>query len=122
MSPENVEWGRCLSLARKMLAGSREAVGDDLFRSDRPYKRRRSACGSRKPVNLLFPHVLVGAAALRTSFNRRLDKSRPPLPSWADVKDGRVRPGHDEKAGATPSHLRSGRNMADGGDKGRGGD
>ena len=31
MSPENVERGRRLRLARKMLAGSREAVGDGLF-------------------------------------------------------------------------------------------
>jgi hypothetical protein len=36
MSPENVERGRRLRPARKMLVGSREGVGCDLFRSDMP--------------------------------------------------------------------------------------
>ena len=120
MSPENVERGR-----------------RPVFRENSRGPGRRSVAIFFVPIclidaggalvalaNLLICCSLnpVRAAALRTSFSRRLDKSRPPLPSWADVKDGRVRPGHDVKAGATPSHLRSGKSMADGGDKGRGGD
>ena len=83
-------------------------------------KRRRSARGSRKPVNLLFPQSREGGSAPHL-LQPEAHMSRPPFRHGRRA-DGRVRPGHDVKAGATPSHLRSGRNMADGGDKGRGGD
>src|SRR5688572_25473277 len=93
MSPENVERGRRLRPCEQDARGGLgEAVGCASKRNQCALKRRRSARGSRKLVKLLFPHLLVRAAALRTSFNRRLNKSRPPVSSCGDVKEESSRP------------------------------
>ena len=77
MSPENVERGRRLVSREDSWGIGRRPVA--IFFVPICLKRRRSACGSRKPVNLLFPHLLVGAAALRTSFKPEAHMSRPPF-------------------------------------------
>jgi hypothetical protein len=92
MSPENVERGRRLRPCEQDARGVTGGCWCASKRNQCALKRRRSARGSRKLVKLLFPHLLVRAAALRTSFNRRLDKSRPPLPSCGDAKEESSRP------------------------------